>query len=123
MKNKISKVSFCIKAEGTFTVEVTATWAGNDWRWDIYVDVLEDYPKFNDEDFLRDAMPSGRCESITLVTKIYSENNQVKFKTLFSTYWFDWDSGLHQSPLVGIPSYVKKDADKVVEILTKELTN
>ena len=124
------KCEFRIKSEKTYSVVVSAFWRKpltdheSGWSWNVYATIESSHKLYEDEERLRNLPFNGGCTYDKIFTESYldckyrRDLNAISYKKFGSDYQHIHDNyDSHQSPEDGIPHYVMRDAEELIEAL------
>ena len=132
MENRMS-VTYWVKREKTFAVEVKAWYCGSRWNWCVYAHIFESHPKFNDEDLTSFPMHGGvTFDEVKTTQPIngvkYHHQKVTTTKTIgcdFAHTWDDYEN--HPSPFdckIGrVPQPFCSEADYIAKALQQDVEN
>lgn len=121
-------VEFRFSTEETFSVTIKAWPSLDKWNWNVYANIFESHPLFNNVDKAISLPFNGGCTYDEIKTHTPARGIQYDWqkesKTLivgsdYAHIHDDYDN--HPSPLDYIPQKVLRDAKELADALLKEL--
>jgi len=126
------KVEFKIKSTKDFSV-VAIGWKSRDqWNWNVYANIFESHPLFNDAEKAKNLPFNCGCTFDKLITESPTKDKSEwydfdrEYKTLkvgsdYNHIHDDYDN--HPSPFDGLPGFIERDALELVKSLMTRNSN